>query len=220
MENEIIEKIILSEGALIISQHCMALQTPNGVSHPVDLDEYGVYQPIQELIRLIPSNGDLTEEITENTRRTLRQAFLGEYPLFSLPLVGAQRKKEDILRILDVMNPQTQDDFVRTLCLVYSEGLYTYERTSYPFVCREDLRCYLCPYISKEHLFGLSEAVRKGLFYDSEDNSYIRLLYREELMLLPDDVVELFSRIKYLPRKSIIRIMIRYAIIIANVVIG
>ena len=212
MKDGIIEKISVPEGTLFINRHYMALQTPDGVLHPADLDEYGQYQPIQELIRLISFNADLPEEMSEDTRSILRQALIGEHHLLSHPLVGTQRKNEDILRILDVMNPQTQADFVRTLCLIYSEGLYSCETASYPFVCREELRDYLRQYINEEQILGLSEAVRKGTFYAPEYNGY----YREELMLLPGDAVELISRIKYLPRKSVSEYITRYAIIAAN----
>ena len=114
------------------------------------------------------------------------------------------------------MNPQTQEDFVRTLCLIYSEGLFSSETTSYTFVCREELRDYLSQYINEEYVFELSEAVRKGKLHAPEYNSHTWDYYREELMLLPGDAVELFSRIRYLPRKSISEYIIRYAIIAAN----
>lgn len=216
MEDRIVERIGVPEGTLIINRHYMALQTPDGALHPADLDEYGQYQPILELIRLISCNADLAEEITEDTRSVLRQALVGEHPLLSYPLIGMQRENEVLLRILDVMNPQTQDDFDRTLCLINSEGLYSYETASYPFVCREELRDYLRQYINEEHVFGLSEAVRKGKFYAPEYNSHTWDYYREELILLPGDTVEQFSRIKYLPKKSILEHIIRYAIIAAN----
>lgn len=216
MEDGIIERIGVPEGTLIINRHYMVLQTPNGVLHPADLDEYGQYQPIQELIRLISCNADLAEEITDDTRSALRQALIGEHSLLSYPLVGTQRNRENLLRILDVMNPQTQDDFARTLCIIYSEGLFSLETTSYPFVCREELRDYLRQYINEEHVFGLSEAVRKGKLHAPEYNSHNWDYYREELMLLPGDTVEQFSKIKYLPRKAISQYIIRYAIIAAN----
>lgn len=217
MENCIVEKINVAEGVLIINRHYMALQTPDGVLHPADLDEYGQYQPIQALMRLVSRNADLSAEITEETRTVLRQALLGEHPLLSYPLVGTQTKKEDLLRILEVMNPKTQEDFIRTLCLIYAEGLYAYEDTSYPFVCREKLRDYLRQYINEEYTFEMSEAVRKGLFfYPLEEHRHIWDYYREELMLLPGDTVELFSRIKYLPKKAIAEYIIRYAILAAN----
>ena len=216
VEDRIIERIGVPEGTLIINRHYMALQTPDGVLHPADLDEYGQYQPILELIRLISCNADLAEEITEGTRSVLRQAFVGEHPLLSYPLVGTSREKEELLRIVDVMNPQTQEDFVRTLCLIYSEGLFSSETTSYPFVCREELRDYLCQYINEEYVFELSEAVRKGKLHAPEYNNHIWDYYREELMLLPSDIVEQLSIIKYLPRKSISEYIVRYTIIAAN----
>ena len=217
MENCIIEKIKVAEGVLIINRHYPALQTPDGVLHPADLDEYGQYQPIQALMRLVSCNAGLSAEITEETRIVLRQALLGAHPLLSYPLVGAQTTKEDILRILEVMNPKTQNDFVRTLCLLYAEGLYAYEDTAYPFVCREELRDYLRQYINEEYTFEMSEAVRKGLFFcPPGERRQAWDYYREELMLLPDDTVELFSRIKYLPKKAIAEYIIRYAILAAN----
>ena len=212
MENRIIERISVPEGTLIINRHYMALQTPDGVLHPADLDEYGQYQPVLELIRLISCNADLAEEITDDTRSVLRQALVGEHPLLSCPLVGTQRNKEDLLRILYIMNPQTQEDFVRTLCLIYSEGLFS----SDPFVCREELRDYLRQYINEEYVFELSEAVRKGKLHAPEYNSHIWDYYREELMLLPSEIVEQLSRIKYLPRKSISEYIVHYVIIAAN----
>ena len=216
MEDRINERIGVPEGTLIINRHYMALQTPDGVLHPADLDEYGQYQPILELIRLISCNADLAVEITDDTRSVLRQALVGEHPLLSYPLVGTQRNKEDLLRILDIMNPETQADFVRTLCLIYSEGLFSPEAASYPFVCREELRDYLSQYINEDHVFGLSEAVRKGKLHAPEYNSYTWDYYREELALLPGDIIEQFSRIKYLPRKSISEYIVHYAIIAAN----
>lgn len=91
MEDRIIERISVPEGTLIINRHYMALQTSDGVLHPADLDEYGQYQPIQELIRLISCRTDLSAEITEDARIILKQALLGEHPLLSHPLVGSQR---------------------------------------------------------------------------------------------------------------------------------
>ena len=44
----IVEKIPVDEGTLIICRKYMALQTPDGVLHPADLDEYGIYQPVLE----------------------------------------------------------------------------------------------------------------------------------------------------------------------------
>ena len=194
----------------------MALQTPDGVLHPADLDEYGQYQPIHELIRMTSCDADLLEEITEDTRNILRQAFLGENPLLSYPLVGMQRKN-DLFRIMKVMKPQSKEDFTRTLCLIRSEGLFCYDVTSYPFVCREELRDYLCQYINGEQVFELSEAVRKGLFSRfSKDCGYRWDYYREELMLLPGDTLELFARLKYLPRRYVCERIIHYAIIAAN----
>lgn len=217
MKDSIVEKIGVADGVLVINRHYMALQTPDGVLHPADLDQYGQYQPIQELIRLISRDAEFAEAITDDTKTVLRQALLGEHSLLSYPLIGAQRKKEDMLRILEVMNPQTQDDFIRTLCLIRSEGLYAVASESYPFVCREELRDYLRQYINEEYVFGFSEAVRKGLlFCPPEGHRHIWDYYREELMLLPGDTVELFSRIKYLPRKFVAGYIIRYAVIAAN----
>ena len=67
----IVEKIDIEEGTLIICRRYMALQTPDGVLHPADMDEYVRYLPIWELIRLMSYNADLSGEITEKTRAVL-----------------------------------------------------------------------------------------------------------------------------------------------------
>ena len=79
-KEEIVEKIDVEEGTLIICRRYMALQTSDGVLHPADMDEYGRYLPIWELIRLISHNADLSGEITEKTHEVLQQAFLGQHP--------------------------------------------------------------------------------------------------------------------------------------------
>ena len=73
----IVERIPVADGTLIIQRKYMALQTPDGVLHPADMDEYGRYLPILELIRLLSYNADLSGEITEKTHEVLHQAFLG-----------------------------------------------------------------------------------------------------------------------------------------------
>ena len=217
MKNNIVEKIGVPEGVLIINRQYMVLQTPDGVLHPADLDAYGQYQPILELIRLISDNADLSENITQETKVVLRQALLGDHPLLSHLLVGTHEDRNERMRILEVMNPQTKADFVRVLCLIYSSGLYSYDEDDYPFVCREELRDLLCFYLDEDKVFELSEAVRKGKFACRlEEYKYPWEYYREELMLLPGDVVDMFSRIKYLPRKSVFERIVHYAIIAAN----
>lgn len=217
MEDRIIERIGVPEGTIIINQHYMALQTPDGALHLADSDEYGRYQPIQELIRLIPHNAELSDKITDNTRAILKQALLGDHPLLSYPLVGAQAEKEETMRILDVMHPQTQEDFVRTLCLIYSEGLFSPEITSYPFVCWEELRDYLRQYLDEDLAYKLSEAVRKGLFFQNADehrSAWDR--YSAALALLPGKTIDMYKKIKYLPRKETLEHVVYYAILAAN----
>ena len=217
MNNEIVAKIEVPEGTLIINRHYMALQTPDGALHLADLDECGQYQPIQELIRLISCNADLSDEITDNTRAILKQALLGEHPLLSYPLIGAHAKKEDLARILDVMNPQTREDFSRTLCLIYSDGLFSFENTSYPFVCREELRDHLRQYLGEELAYELSEVVRKGLFFQNADehrSAWDR--YSAALALLPGEKIEMLKKIKYLPAKEVLEHIVHYATLAAN----
>ena len=47
----------------------MALETLDGVLHPADLDKYGQYQPILDLIRLISCNADMSCTVTEKRRK-------------------------------------------------------------------------------------------------------------------------------------------------------
>ena len=65
--------------------------------------------------------------------------------------------------------------------------------------------------------FGLSEAVRKGLLYEGQErNRPSWKKYARQLNRLPKEMVELFTRIKYLPSKEINELVIHYAIIAAK----
>ena len=209
----IVEKIDVEEGTLIICRRYMALQTPDGVLHPADMDDYGIYLPIWELIRLISHNADLSGEITEETRAVLKQAFLGEHPKLSHILYC---KREDADRneiFLKAIEPKTEDDYVRVFSLVC--GNLESEAVNWPFVCREELREYLCQFVNKDDAYRLSESVRMGKFYGLLKEDEHRK-FKDVLALLPEDTVNLFSRIKYLPEKALMQRIIHYAIIAAN----
>lgn len=209
----IVEKIDVEEGTLIICRRYMALQTPDGVLHPADMDDYGIYLPIWELIRLISHNADLSGEITEETRAVLKQAFLGQHSWLSHILYC---KREDAGRnetFLKAIEPKTEDDYVRVFSLIV--GSFEGRDACCPFTCREELREYLCRYMNEEDAFSLSESVRKGKFYGLLKEQEHRK-FKDVLALLPEDTVSLFSRIKYLPEKALMQRIIHYAIIAAN----
>ena len=209
----IVEKIDVEEGTLIICRRYMALQTPDGVLHPADMDDYGIYLPIWELIRLISHNADLSGEITEETRAVLKQAFLGVHPKLSHILYC---KREDADRneiFLKAIEPKTEDDYVRVFSLVC--GNLESEAVNWPFVCQEELREYLCRYVNEEDAFALSESVRMGKFYGLLKEQEHRK-FKDVLALLPEDTVSLFSRISYLPGKARMQRIIRYAILAVN----
>ena len=209
----IVEKIDVEEGTLIICRRYMALQTPDGVLHPADMDDYGIYLPIWELIRLISHNADLTGEITEKTHEVLHQAFLGEHSKLSHILYC---KREDADRneiFLKAIEPKTEDDYVRVFSLVC--GNLESEAVNWPFVCQEELREYLCRYVNEEDAFALSESVRKGKFYGLMREQEHRK-FKDILALLPKETVNLFARISYLPGKARMQRIIRYAILAAN----
>lgn len=209
----IVEKIDVEEGTLIICRRYMALQTPDGVLHPADMDDYGIYLPIWELIRLISHNADLSGEITEETRAVLKQAFLGEHPKLSHILYC---KREDADRneiFLKAIEPKTEDDYVRVFSLVC--GNLESEAVNWPFVCREELREYLCRYVNEEDAFALSESVRRGKFYGLMREQEHRK-FKDVLALLPKETVNLFARISYLPGKARMQRIIRYAILAVN----
>ena len=212
----IVEKIPVDEGTLIICRQYMALQTPDGVLHPADLDEYGRYLPIWELIRLISHNADLSGEITEKTHEVLQQAFLGEHSPLSHILYCNRKDAKRNETFLKVLNPKTEDDYVRVYSLILGE--FDEKDVNCPFTCREELREYLCQYMNKEEAYKLSEAVRKGRFYTGEPvHEQERDLnkYKDVLALLPEDIVNVFSRIKYLPKKEPLQRRIHYAILAA-----
>ncbi len=211
------ERIPVDEGTLIICRKYIALQTPDGVLHPADLDEYGIYQPVLELIRLLSYNADLSGEITEETREVLQQAFLGQHSQLSHILYC---KGEDAGRnetFLKAIEPKTEDDYVRVFSLIV--GSFEGADACCPFTCREELREYLCRYMNEEEAYKLSETVRKGRFYTGEPvHEQERDLnkYKDALALLPEDIVNVFSRIKYLPEKALMQRIIHYAILAAN----
>ena len=209
----IVEKIDVEEGTLIICRRYMALQTPDGVLHPVDMDEYGRYLPIWELIRLLSYNADLSGEITEETREVLHQAFLGQHSQLSHILYC---KREDAGRnetFLKAIEPRTENDYVRVFSLIV--GSFEGRDACCPFTCREELREYLCRYMNEEDSFSLSESVRKGKFYGLLREQEHRK-FKDVLALLPEETVNLFARISYLPGKARMQRIIHYAIIAAN----
>ena len=213
----IVEKIPVDEGTLIICRKYMALQTPDGVLHPADLDEYGRYLPIWELIRLISHNADLSGEITEKTHEVLQQAFLGEHSPLSHILYCNRKDAKRNETFLKVLNPKTEDDYVRVYSLILGE--FDEKDVNCPFTCREELREYLCQYMNKEEAYKLSEAVRKGRFYTGEpvcEQERDINKFKDHLVLLPEDIVNVFSGIKYLPKKEPLQRRIHYAILAAN----
>ena len=209
----IAEKIDVEEGTFIICRRYMALQTSDGVLHPADMDEYGGYLPIWELIRLISYNADLSGEIAEKTHEVLQQAFLGQHSQLSHILYC---KGEDAGRnetFLKAIEPKTEDDYVRVFSLIV--GSFEGADACCPFTCREELREYLCRYMNEEDAFSLSESVRKGKFYGLLKEQEHRK-FKDVLALLPEDTVNLFERIKYLPEKALMQRIIHYAILAAN----
>ena len=213
----IVEKIPVDEGTLIICRKYMALQTPDGVLHPADLDEYGIYQPVLELIRLLSYNADLSGEITEETREVLQQAFLGQHSQLSHILYCNREDAKRNETFLKVLNPKTEDDYVRVYSLI--SGEFDEKDVNCPFTCREELREYLCQYMNEEEAYKLSETVRKGRFYTGEpvyEQERDLNKFKDHLVLLPEDIVNVFSRIKYLPKKEPLQRRIHYAILAAN----
>ena len=203
----IAEKIDVEEGTFIICRRYMALQTSDGVLHPADMDEYGGYLPIWELIRLISYNADLSGEIAEKTHEVLQQAFLGQHSQLSHILYC---KGEDAGRnetFLKAIEPKTEDDYVRVFSLIV--GSFEGADACCPFTCREELREYLCLYMNEEDAFSLSESVRKGKFYGLLKEQEHRK-FKDVLALLPEDTVNLFERIKYLPEKALMQRIIHF----------
>lgn len=209
----IVEKIDVEEGTLIICRKYMALQTSDGVLHPADIDDYGIYLPIWELIRLLSYNTDLSGEITEETHEVLHQAFLGQHSQLSHILYCKREDADRNETFLKAIEPKTEDDYVRVFSLIV--GSFEGEDACCPFTCREELQECLCRYMNEEDAFLLSESVRKGKFYGLLKEQEHRK-FKDVLALLPEDTVSLFSRIKYLPEKARMQRIIYYAIVAAN----
>ena len=217
IKDVIVEKIPVENGTLVISRRYMALQTLDGVLHPADMDDYGIYLPIWELIRLLSYNADLSGEITEETREVLQQAFLGQHSQLSHILYCNREDAKRNETFLKVLNPKTEDDYVRVYSLIV--GDFEEGDACCPFTCREELREYLCRYMNEEEAYKLSETVRKGRFYTGEpvyEQERDLNKFKDHLVLLPEDIVNVFSRIKYLPKKEPLQRIIHYAILAAN----
>ena len=209
----IVEKIDVEEGTLIICRRYMALQTSDGVLHPADMDNYEIYLPIWELIRLLSYNADLSGEITEKTHEVLRQAFLGQHSQLSHILYCKREDADRNEAFLKAIEPKTENDYVRVFSLVC--GKQDREAVNWPFVCREELWEYLCQFVNKDDAYSLSESVRKGKFCGLMNEMEHRK-FKDVLALLPEDTVNLFARIGYLPQKALMQRIIHYAILAAN----
>jgi len=214
----VVERIPVEDGTLIISRRFMALQTLDGVLHPADMDEYGRYLPIWNLIRLISYNAVLSGEITEQTQAVLEQALTGQHSQLSHILYC---KKEDAQRnevFLKTINPKTADDYVQVFSLIC--GGFGTEDANCAFTTWEELQDYLYLYMDGEDADSLSKAVRMGrLFGGIEYSLLTEQEYRKHkdiLALLPEDTVNMFSKIKYLPEKGLMQRIIHYAILVAN----
>ena len=213
----IVEKIDVEEGTLIICRRYMALQTSDGVLHPADMDNYGIYLPIWELIQLLSYNADLSGEITEETHKVLHQAFLGQHSQLSHILYCKREDADRNETFLKAIEPKTEDDYVRVFSLIV--GSFEGEDACCPFTCREELREYLCRYMNEEEAYKLSETVQKGRFYTGEpvcEQERDLNKFKDHLVLLPEDIVNVFSGIKYLPKKEPLQRRIHYAILAAN----
>lgn len=220
MASEIVEKINVEKGVLVIRRRCMELQTPDGGLYPADMDEYGQYQPIVELIRLISCDSDFSGEITAETRAVLQQALLGKHSLLSRPLRCHVNETDRISEILKIVDPKTESDYVQVLSLAYADGIFGAEHAFCPFASREDLCEYLRRFVDDDDAFAISELVRKGKFcVESKENLRMRDEYKEQLALLPENIVDVFSRIKYLPQKQVVQKIVQYAVLAANSVI-
>ena len=214
----IVEKIDVKEGTLLICWRYMALQTSDGVLHPADMDNYGAYLPIWELIRLMSYNADLSGEITEKTHEVLHQAFLGQHSQLSHILYCKREDADRNEAFLKAIAPKTENDYVRMFSLVCANQ--ESEAVNWPFVCREELREYLCRFVNNDDAYRLSEAVRKGKLYGGKEYSLQKereySKFENVLALLPEDAVKLFARIMYLPEKALMQRIVHYTILAAN----
>lgn len=215
IQDLVVEKIDTVDGTLIICRKYMAIQTKDGLLHPADMDEYGRYLPIWELIRLLSYNADLSGEITSETRNVLQQTLLGRHAQLSHILYCNSEDADTNQAFLDAIDPHTKDDYVRVFSLIYSG--FAREDVDIPFLTREDLRNHLRHYLNEDDAHKLSEAVRKSLFWaENPRRECQHQKYKDALALLPKDTVNAFSRIKYLPEKSLVERIIHYAILAAN----
>lgn len=221
MKAELIEGIALEGCTLAISRHSITLQTSGGAEQPADMAVYGAYQPIQKLMQLIPCDICVSDELAEETHSILRQAFLGKHPLLSDILYCFAEDADRNREILIATNPKTESDYVRTLSLINGRFLFRPNEAVCPFSCREELKDYLCDYVDDKTAYAISEAVRKGLFFSGAEKNWNKWdTYKDKLSLMPNNLLELFTKIVYLPSKAITEYIVHYAILAANSLIS
>jgi hypothetical protein len=80
---------------------------------------------------------------------------------------------------------------------------------------------YLCGYVDERTAYELSEAVRKGLFFSGAEENWNKWeTYKDKLSLVPNNLLELFTKIVYLPSRAITEYIVHYAILASNSLIG
>ena len=217
MKNERIERICVEGGTLIIRRQDMMLQTPDGAMVPADLDCYEPYLPVMELMGLIPSDASITDTITAETKELLYLAFTGRHPLLSEPLYCSTEYTERNEWILEMLRPETEADYVRAFSLICANDVFCREDALCPFACREEVREHLCAYMDEEVAYQVSEAVRKGMFYSGPEGIWSGWeTYKSQVEALPKELLDAFSKICYLPKRSVMELITRYAILAAN----
>ena len=165
-------------------------------------------------MQLIPCDICVSDELTEETHSILQQAFLGEHPLLSDILYCFAEDVDRNREILIATDPKTESDYVRTLSLINGRFLSDANEAVCPFSCREELMDYLCDYVDDKTAYAISEAVRKGLFFSGAEKNWDT--YKDKLSLIPNNLLELFTKIVYLPSKAITEYIVHYAILAAN----
>lgn len=217
MKTELIERIALDGCTLVISRHSITLQASGGAEQTADMAVYGAYQPIQKLMQLMPYNICVSDELTEETHSILQQAFLGEHPLLSDILYCFAEDADRNREILIATNPKTESDYVCTLSLINGRFISDANEAVCPFSCREELMDYLCGYVDERMAYELSEAVRKGLFFSGAEENWNKWeTYKDKLSLVPNNLLELFTKIVYLPSRAITEYIVHYAILASN----
>lgn len=210
--NEMVERIVCTEGTLLLSRRYMVVENKDGSIQPADLDEHEPYMAVVSLMRLVPSHEVEIQSGDMDVLRQLCLALAGEHPVLSVPLLGQCIMDKENRTIVNTVSPQSIEECIRVLCLIRSDGVYASDGNTYPFACREELFEVLCQYTDNQaDASKMTESVRKGKLLSGAMRDEERYVVEDMLPKLPPALIEQLHNVRYLAKREPAALAIKYA---------